>query len=202
MRRFPVLLIALLAAGCGTAAGTGAPGSSGEDSPVTTIGVKGVDESKVKPPPLMLVSAAGKQTGVPGSSCVQYTDPSSGQGVGLCTDMPLVHPDDLSVIHPGERVIILLAGAFVTDEGSVSVRPLGCTKQETLAFDLARGTSETHWQVELEPGSYELDVFARFRSNDGREGDLNGSLGLLVDADRAHEIVPVDVGLAVCPFSA
>jgi hypothetical protein len=60
--------------------------------------------------------------------------------------------------------------------------------------------SETHWQVNLDPGAYEVDVFARFASNDGRKGDVSGSLGLLVDPERTPEIIPMDASLALCPF--
>jgi hypothetical protein len=203
MRRLSVLLLALAVAGCGTAVETGVPASSGQESvPVApTAEEMGVDESKATPPLLVLVNAAGKQIAAHGSSCVQYTDPSTGEGVGVCGDTPTIHPDALTVAHPGEFVMILLAGAFVTDGGLVTVRPLGCSDKESVTFPLVQGASVTHWHVDLEPGAYELDVSAQFGSNDGRTGDVTGSLGLLVDADRTHEILPVPATFAVCPFS-
>jgi hypothetical protein len=48
---------------------------------------------------------------------------------------------------------------------------------------------ETAWRVHLEPGAYDLDVFANFGAPDGRTGDVSGSLGVLVDDKAPLEVV-------------
>jgi hypothetical protein len=183
---------------------TGAPGASGEESvPADTSAKTVADEPKTEPPPILLVSAAGKQIAAEGSSCVQYTDPTTGQGTGVCADVAgPSHPDSLSIVHPGEGLVILLADGYVTDEGSVSVQPLGCSENVIREFDLALGMSGTHTRVDLDPGAYQLDVFARFQTNDGRSGDVSGTIGLLVDPDRAQKVIPADARFDVCQFPA
>jgi hypothetical protein len=204
MRLLVLLALALVPAGCGVAAETGSPGSSGEktlaaepDKPIPTL-----DESELRPPPIVLVSQAGKQIAAQGSSCVQFVDPDSGQGSGACSDVggPLL-PERVSIVQRGDTATLVVGGASAQD-GKVTVRPLGCTDEETLAFDLAAGMSGTPRQIELDPGAYQLDVFTRFESNDGRSGDLSGSLGLLVAESDARAIVPVKPADAVCPFGA
>ena len=49
----------------------------------------------------------------------------------------------------------------------------------------------TRWRVRLRPGAYEVEVFARFETADGRTGDTSGSLGILVDRKRRLAIVPL-----------
>ncbi|HYY33075.1 MAG TPA: hypothetical protein VE693_05755 [Gaiellaceae bacterium] len=205
-----MLLFLVAACGCGVTQETGGPASSesavsGEETApaTTTVDEPAPDDSKARPPPIILISQAGKQLATPGSSCVQYTDPDTSQGMGVCSDMagPL-HPDQLSIIHAGEPLLVVLGGAFVTGEGTVSVNFLGCPEKNLRELALTNGMSETHFRlIDLEPGAYQLDVFARFGTNDGRQGDLSGTLGLLIDPDRAPEIIPTRAGLAVCPFS-
>jgi hypothetical protein len=196
-------MVAFALAGCGVASGTGAPASSGAESvPAETLAppIATLDESMLKPPPILLVSRAPKQEANQSSFCVDYVDQASGQGQGVCSDGVPVFPKEISTLHPGDWANLLLAGAFVNEEGSVVVRPLGCKDEETLSFDLAAGMSETHWRVDLKPGAYQLDVFARFGSNDGRGGDVSGTLGLLVGDKEERQTVPVKAGLEVCPF--
>lgn len=207
MRRFSLLLLVLAVAGCGvTAEETGAPGSSepmtsGETFPGKTI-EEPIDPMKLTAPPIVLVSAAGKQIATAGSSCVQYTDPDTGQGSGVCSDSATPHPGSLSIVHPGEGVLVLVAGAYVTGDGTASISALGCPQKKLLEFDLADGMMGAHTRIDLEPGAYEVNVFARFRSNDGRTGDVSGALGILVDPDRAPEIIPADAKFDVCQFPA
>ena len=82
MKPVPLLVLALLLAACGsTVGGTGVPGSSGgESDPVGTYGpTTPVDESKLKPPQILLRTNVGEeQEAVAGSSCVDYVDPASG----------------------------------------------------------------------------------------------------------------------------
>jgi hypothetical protein len=198
-----LLVMTLAIAGCGVATEeTGTPASSGEESLPTETSkpIPTLDEANLRPPPIVLVSAAGKQEARRGSSCVQYADPASGEGAGACSDVagPL-HPDFVSLVRPGDNTLVIVAGASA-EGGSVTVRPLGCDDQETLVFDLASGADETSWRVDLEPGAYQLDVFTRFETTDGRSGDVSGSLGLLVGDSDARRTVPAKAGLAVCPF--
>jgi hypothetical protein len=145
------------------------------------------EEEKTMPPPVVLESAAGRQEAVRGSSCVHYEDEASGEAVGLCTDMEEPEPARLSTVRPGEEIRIVIEGSAV--EGQVTVRRLGCAAGAA-EIPLGPGPA-TSWQVELEPGSYELDVFVGgFASEDGRSGDLSGALGLLVDETAPLEIVP------------
>jgi hypothetical protein len=204
VRPLPLLLATLVIAGCGVATNeSGAPASSGEESlpAETSKPIPTLDEANLRPPPIVLVSTAGKQEATRGSACVQYADPASGEGAGACSDVagPL-HPERISIVRRGETTLVIVAGAS-TREGSVTVRPLGCADRQTLGFDLASGTDETRWRVDLEPGAYQLDVFTRFETTDGRSGDVSGSLGILVGDSDARRIVPATAGLAVCPFS-
>ena len=136
-----------------------------------------------KPPPIVLVSAAGTQVAVAESSCV------SGSGSGVCIDTIDQQPEDLSVVRPGEEVVLRLRGASVT-EGSVAVRPLPDCDGKTVAEVELEPGSETRWRVDLPAGQYELQVFARFEAADGRSGDASGSLGIALDASQPG-IVPV-----------
>jgi hypothetical protein len=98
-------------------------------------------------------------------------------------------------------VTVLVAGSILRKERTTTVRPLGCLEKEVTTIELP-ATGQLHWRVDLEPGAYQLDVFAQFESNDGRSGDLGGSLGLRVSDSDAIEIVPVKPADAVCPFDA
>jgi hypothetical protein len=200
--RFSLLVLVLVIAGCGAETeGAGVPASSGAESqalPVETAPQSPTqEEPELEPPTILLISPAGKQPAAHGSYCM-----TGGLSSGVCADMAgPIHPEEMSVLHPGDRAIVALAGAFEMDEGSAVVRPLGCQDKETLSFDLTPGMSETHWRVQLEPGAYQLDVFTRFHSNDGRNGDVSGSLGLLIESAGPPRTVPVDLDLAVCPFA-
>src|SRR5919106_3953213 len=91
-----------------------------------------------KPPPIVLVSVAGTQVAVAESSCV------SGSGAGVCIDTIDQQPEDLSVVRPGEEVVLRLRGAAVT-EGSVAVRPLPDCGGKTVAAVQLEPRSETRW---------------------------------------------------------
>jgi hypothetical protein len=202
MRLLIVLVGALLLAGCGAAAEeTAVPASSGEDSSVPVQPTKKTefDQSKLKPPPVVLVSQAGKQIAAQGSFCVNYVDPASGEGQGICSDGPAPVPKQMTIVHPGDGATLLIADSTLKKERTVTVRPLGCSNRETETLELPI-TGQLHWQVDLDPGAYQLDVFAQFESNDGRSGDLSGSLGMLVSESDARAIVPVDTADPVCPL--
>jgi hypothetical protein len=204
-----LLVVSVVAGGCGAAERVG-------DGPTSTSGRTDTgsqppfDEGeKTKAPPIVLEAAAGRQAAVPGSSCVDYVDEASGYGVSGCADAVRPSPTQLTTVRPGEEIRLLLEGAAaVRPEGCVSedeqssigtaaVHPLGCARKTVAEIPLALG-AETTWQVELDPGAYEVEVFAYFDAPDGRSGDVSGSLGLLVDRAAPLEIVPVPATHAGC----
>jgi hypothetical protein len=162
---------------------------------------------ELKPPPIFLESDAGRQEAVQGGYCLTRVN-ESGAGEGICTDTAFPHPDELSVVRPGDTITITLEGAdIVVSTGCsqastcpiVTIYPLGCGPDRAVAeFELIGST--TAWKVELEPGAYELLVFLYFDDGAGTSGDVSGAVGLLVDREREPAIVPVEEGHAVCPY--
>ena len=140
-------------------------------------------------PPVVLESLAGHEEVVRGSSCVANDD---GGGVAVCSDIGPVHPEWLSVVHPGETVTVAVVGASLAGPPGVArARPLGCPETEATTFPLER--TRTAWTVALSPGAYELKVSLAFETNDGRSGDVSGALGLFVDPEREPGMVPASV---------
>ena len=82
---------------------------------------------------------------------------------------------------------------------NVIVYPLGCGPDRAVA-DFELESASMSWAVDLEPGAYELTVFAYFDDGEGTTGDASGGLGLLVDPEREPAVIPVDGTLAVCPY--
>lgn len=202
----PLLLFCLSAfalAGCGAA--TTAPGSSGESPtlPQPPIATE-AREPDLAPPPVFLVSEAGKQRAAQSSSCIQYTNLATGQDSGRCSDVGgPVRPRAMTVVQPGDNVIVTIPVATLEKDSAITIRPLGCVDRETTKLDFPE-TGALHWPVDLEPGAYELDVFALFDLGDGLSGDTSGTLGLLVGGGPKEYdykgIVALDETLAVCPF--
>jgi hypothetical protein len=170
----------------------------------------------LKPPRILLRSSAGEQKAVAGSFCIDYVDPASGRGGGVCSDSPAVHPDAFTVAQPGDEVTFVFSGADIVrpsgchgrDEhdciGYVLVRPLGCEDREVERVPLALGP-ETRWTIDLETGAYELDVFGYFESSHGSTGDVSGALGLFVGGGpKNHDyrgVLAVKRAMQVCPFA-
>jgi predicted small secreted protein len=220
VKRVPLVVLALVLAACGsTADGTGIPVSSGQESvPVGTHGptTAPLEKSKLRPPQILFRSSAGEQRAAEGSFCVDYVDPASGQGSGVCSDSAAVHPDEVTVVQPGDEVTFVFSGADIVrasgchaeDEqgciGSIQVRPLGCEDREVERVPLVLGP-ETPWTIHLETGAYELDVFGYFESSHHATGDVSGALGLLVGGGpKNHDylgVVAVERGMHVCPFA-
>jgi hypothetical protein len=217
VRLLPLLALALVLAACGSAAErTGSPGSSGEESE-TSDPTTAFDESKLRPPRVLLRSIAGQQKAVGGTFCVDYVDQASGRGGGLCSDSPGVHPDSITVAQPGDELTFVFSGADIVRAsgcksesegeqgciGFVHVKPLGCEDREVERVPLALGP-ETRWTVDLEPGAYELDVFGYFESSEGASGDVSAGLGLLVGGGPKQSdhlgVVAVERAMMVCPF--
>jgi hypothetical protein len=170
----------------------------------------------LKPPQILLRSSAGEQKAVQGSFCVDYVDPTSGQGSGVCSDSAAIHPDAVTVAQPGDEVTFAFSGADIVrpsgchadDQqgciGYVHVKPLGCDDHEVERVPLGFGP-ETRWTIDLESGAYELDVLGYFESIDGATGDVGGALGLLVGGGpKNHDylgVVAVERAMQVCPFA-
>ncbi|HWM13212.1 MAG TPA: hypothetical protein VNO56_01885 [Gaiellaceae bacterium] len=181
MRAILLAFAVLLAAGCGAEedepAGGGTTGSVAQQP---TGSAPQVDKPLL-PPAIELVSEAGRQRAAPGSYCVD--DPQA--GVGECVDYEApAGPEQLSVVRPGETVTIALVGSSAVD-GTASVRRLGC-EEELVSVPLE---PETRWEVDLEPGAYELQIFTTFEAGSAG-GDTSGVLGLVVDAAAPLEVRP------------
>jgi hypothetical protein len=193
------LAASLAVVGCGANSETSGAGTQTASTQAEQVDTSSAADLQ-KPPPIVLESAAGKQTAVPGSYCVQYTDEAAGASGGVCADTGPIAPAKLSTIHRGETVRIVFEDAKVVRSvgcsgaeeqdciGSVAVHPL-CKRKTVESIPLALGP-ETAWRVDLDPGRYELDVFAYFEAPNGRSGDVSGSLGVLVDDSAPLEIVP------------
>jgi hypothetical protein len=213
MRLAATLIGALLLAGCGSAdEQTGVPGTSSEatasgEGIATTVpdADTGFDESTLKPPPIFLVSAQGKQRAVRGSYCVDYVDPDSGAGQGACADAGApTYPKAVTSVVGGDRVTFVIPDATFRRESVVTIHPLGCTDQVMGEVVLRPGTGEHDWLVDLEHGAYQLDVFARFEANDGRSGDVSGTLGLTVAGSKRWDalgVLGIKPSMQVCEFA-
>src|SRR5918911_5203846 len=109
MRWLPLLLV-LAAAGC-----FAAPKQTRQPTITQTLTqtVGDVGDPLAKravPPPLFLHARAGAVRAVQGSSCVDYTDPDTGEGTGVCADTPYPAPQELVVVRPREPVRFMLRG--------------------------------------------------------------------------------------------
>jgi hypothetical protein len=186
---------------------TGGFSETTETAIATTVAEPEPDGApELRPPPIVLVTEAGRQEAVQGSYCVTKVS-ASGQGEGVCADTGFPHPEKLSVVRPGERVTLEMAGASRATTGdcsprcasTVTVHPLGCGPERAVtSFELESATMP--WVVDLEPGAYELAVFAYFEAEDGASGDTSGAIGLIVVPDRKQAVITVDETLAVCPY--
>ena len=179
-----LLVAGLILAGCGAAENMASPpGSSGSD-PTGAVATTQREAGPIQAPAVVPKSENGAQEAVPGSLCIFSLDPESGEGEGSFGDTGPIHPNAVTGVAAGDDVAFTFVGVKVVhaggcqggDEqdciGSVSVKPLGSAR-EVERVPLAPG-SETRWTVDLEPGAYELDVFAHFESDAGATGDVSG----------------------------
>jgi hypothetical protein len=183
MRIVFALALAAVVAGCGA---THAAQQRTFTRYVTeTVGDAGDPLAKRAVPPLLRLHArAGVQRAVQGSSCVNYTDPKSGEGTGVCSDTPFPTPRRLSVVRPGEHVRFELAG----NRGfAIDVRSLGCVKHALTTFRVGR---DGRWTVALRPGLYALVVHVRNFRIGARDGDTSGGVGLWVSRRHVRRLVP------------
>ena len=197
------VLVALGPAACGSEDGarTAAPGPK-TDSREAIEAAKAI----LVPPPVFLESDAGRQRAVRGAGCVLTVGQGRGEGAADCYLPGRVRARSLSVVRPGERVVVVLPRTKVIRRpgcvgrhecgGWATLRPLGCARRELAFFELQGST--TAWRANMRPGAYELDVSVDFETEDGLTGDTSGVAGLLVSRDRAQTIVPARPSLAVC----
>jgi hypothetical protein len=179
MRAVVITTCLVLATGCGAReTSRGVSTTAADEPPPTSIDDDADDEQR--PPTFVLASVGGRQVGVQSTYCI------TGPTVGTCVDyIEIGPPRRLSVVRPGETVQLVLEDVL-TAEGGVSVVRLGCDRQLS-SLELAGPTTE--WTVDIEPGSYELEVFAVFETA-ATNGDTSASLGLLVDESATPEVVP------------
>jgi hypothetical protein len=168
-------------------AGCGAEGEQSQPAASTPATEPSTVATTLTAPPIVLVSSAGKQVAVPGSSCVTSVDRSSGQTHGVCRDSGVVHPKEVTVLPPGASVTIVLGNAQIDGRASVVVRPLGCERTEIEQVEVGGGRP---WLLDLPPGAYQADVFTRFKADDGSTGDTSGSLGIVIDPNAQPAIEP------------
>ena len=159
------------------------------------------------PPPIFLVTEAGRQRAAPGKSCVLTVGQGRGEGAAEC-HIPRrpVRPKEVSVVRRGDAVLVVVPGAAIVRRqgcvgrhecgGWATVRPLGCPRREVAFFELEGG--ETRWRADVPPGAYELDVSIDFETAAGLTGDTSGVLGLLVARRGEPEILRFRPELARC----
>ena len=130
------------------------------------------------PPPIVLAAKTDTQRAAQESFCV-FAPPDPGQEVGVtrCVDYVDMPPRRLSSVRWGAPVTISFRGASSVTDGYARIRVLG---RQRFFHTFALDGPETRWRVRLRPGKYEVEVFGRFRADDGRFGDTSGSLGLRV----------------------
>jgi hypothetical protein len=184
MRALAVVLAAAAASGC-TASSHSAGSATITQTLTRTVGDVGDPLAKrAVAPPLLLRTRAGVVRATKGSSCVQYTNPDTGEGTGVCADTPYPAPQQLVIVRPKERVQLVLRGGrgFL-----VEVHRFGCERR---AIARVRIAPAGRWRVALHPGLYELLVHVQKFELGRREGDVSGGLGLWVSRHKARDIVP------------
>jgi hypothetical protein len=208
VRLLGLLVLVLVVAACGSAreeAGTPASSDLVETLPAETGPVEEDPlEGKLEPPAILLVSRAGEQRATQGSYCVDLEDPLTGQGHGVCADSAgPIYPENVSDVNAGEEVTLLLEDAILSTQSTVTIRPFGCSGDGGGDGELRwkADTRELPWEVQLDPGFYQVDVFAVFKADDGRTGDVSGSLGLnVIDGpDVALHVHPAERSMRACP---
>jgi hypothetical protein len=186
---------------------TGVPASSGQEgeSVPAETSEAALPESDLKPPPLLLVSEVGTQKAVRGGYCVQVeqVDGDSAEGAGICVDGMRPFPRSVTGVAHGDRVRFVLQDATLSRKGTIWIRPLGCSEREVDKIGWEAGNGQREWTVDLDWGAYQLDVFVAFEAEDGRTGDVSGTLGLTVAGPKKWDalgVAGVRPSDPVCPF--
>jgi hypothetical protein len=143
-----------------------------------------------RPPVVSLRSKSPRQRGVWGSFCVTMPPNKDGVSVGLCADAPDdPEPRWLSVVRPGERIVIWLRKT-TSASGSVFVYARGCEDRPARRTFKITGR-RTAWVVPrgFSSKSFELSLSFEFKTTDGRYGETDAALGILVNETRERELV-------------
>jgi hypothetical protein len=144
-----------------------------------------------RPPVVVLRSKSPRQRGVWGTFCVRMPPNEDGQFVVLCADAADdPEPRRLSVVRPGERIVIRLRKTE-SASGEVSVYARGCENQSAHRRSFAIRGQRTTWVVPRWFGSkrFELSLWFEFETVDGRSGSTEASLGILVSKTRDRGLV-------------
>jgi hypothetical protein len=144
-----------------------------------------------RPPVISLRSKSPRQRGVWGTFCVTMPPNKDGVSVSLCADAADdPEPRWLSVVRPGERIVIWLRKT-TSASGTVFVYARGCEDRPARRTFKITGR-RTAWVVP--PGfgakSFELSLWFEFTTTDGRYGDTEAALGILVSNTRERDLVP------------
>jgi hypothetical protein len=181
-----VLLLAVAAAAASCSASKHVSGSATVTQTSTeTVGDVGDPLAKrAVAPTLWFHARAGTIRATRGSSCVQYTDPKTGEGTGVCADTPYPAPHELVIVRPRERVRFGLRGGrgFL-----VEVHRFGCERRTIARIRIA---PDGRWRVALRPGLYELLVHVGKFDLGRRHGDVSGGVGLWVSRHKRRDIFP------------
>ncbi|MGH3034921.1 MAG: hypothetical protein ACRDON_10285 [Gaiellaceae bacterium] len=145
-----------------------------------------------RPPVVNLRSESPWQRGVWGTFCVSVPPDDDGTGVTLCADFADdPEPRWLSVVRPGERIVIFLRKT-TSASGAVFVYARGCEDRPARRSFEIRG-QRTAWVVPRLWGSktkrFELSLGFEFAMEDGRSGDAQAALGILVSKTRDRGLV-------------
>jgi hypothetical protein len=145
--------------------------------------------TSLEAPQLTLKSKAGTLTGKQGSGgCI------SSNTVIQCADGLQPHPDLVSVVRPGERLVVKTSAGTLWNP-HVSIGALGCSGSgRSKALRHPNGV----WQFTAprRRGAYELLVSSRF-DTDEAHGDTSVAFGVVVSRTKARRIVPASQ-YAVC----
>jgi hypothetical protein len=144
-----------------------------------------------RPPVIVLDSGSPNQRAVWGTFCVTVPpDPGKSVYVTLCADAADdSEPRRLSVVRPGERITIAFRKTKKV-RGIVGVYKRGCEDEPPRATFKLR-SAKTRWVVPREfRWRFELSIFARFETRDGRSGDTEAALGLFVSTTRERGLLP------------
>jgi hypothetical protein len=140
-------------------------------------------DTALQPPGLSIRSKAGVQQGVQGSYCIRDATQ------GICADTTQPHPNRVSVVRPGARIVLRVADGTLSDP-SVAIGAFGCSG---LGRSKPLRTSNGRWQIAVprRPGAYELFVFARFATAE-TSGDTSAGFGVLVSRSKPRQILSAD----------
>jgi hypothetical protein len=143
-----------------------------------------------EPPPIVLASRAGRQTGV----LLRYSVETDGGGYG--GETASTRPAKVTVARPGENVSITMLGIAPT-ERVVLVRELGCRHRALSSLVLP--DDREHWTTPSRPGAYELEVAVpHFEPAEGGTGSASALFGLLVAPTREPAVIAAARDLFVC----